>query len=67
MWVELLTYVTEGWFKGKHKENIIKEFCIPIPFLKDEPFTNNTVRFPLEVEDLKKFKNNSEIPGLNEI
>lgn len=54
--IEIVTYVTEGWFKGKHKEHVVKEFCIPLPFLKDEPFNNETIRFYLDFEDLKKFK-----------
>lgn len=53
--LEIVSYVTTGLFQGQHKENVIKEFCVPIPCLnKNEPLPLN---MPLSLkEDFKKVK-----------
>jgi hypothetical protein len=36
--VQVVSYGTKGWIKTEKKEFIIKEFTIPLPFLKREPY-----------------------------
>ena len=53
--LEIVSYVTTGLFQGQHTENVIKEYCVPIPCLnKNEPLPLN---MPLSLkEDFKKVK-----------
>jgi len=43
--------VTVGVFKGHNKEILLKEFRIPLPFLKEEPYNTNNLR--LDLSDIK--------------
>ena len=56
IYIQIVSYVTTGLFQGQHKESIIKEYCIPLPFLKVEPFCNNIIRYRISMDDLKKAK-----------
>ena len=56
MYIELVSYITSGLFQGQHKENVLKEFCIPLPFLKEEKFNNRIVCYKINLEELKKNK-----------
>ena len=31
--LEIVSYITTGLFQGQHKENVIKEYNIPVPSL----------------------------------
>ena len=58
-----MSYITTGLFQGQHKENVIKEFCIPLPFLKEEPFNNRIIKFRMSKDDFKKAKITDHLMG----
>lgn len=54
--VKIFTVETDKWYKKTLKEQLIKKFKIPLPFLKQEPYNSHSFRLTFNENDVKILK-----------